>query len=135
MNFDSQLSSPEIQRQIHQNYQNRQLMAEASKMQLGSTAKQIAYNLYDEIVKYQENLPDSEDVIMMLVQFNQSIPIRVTQIGYIGYNLICFFGEGTNGKPLELIQHIQQLNFLLSVSPKPEPDVPKRQIGFVGQID
>lgn len=67
MNFDSQLSSPEIQRQIHQNYQNRQLMAEASKMQLGSTAKQIAYNLYDEIVKYQENLPDSEDVIMMLV--------------------------------------------------------------------
>ena len=135
MNFDSQLSSPEIQRQIHQNYQNRQLMAEASKMQLGSTAKQIAYNLYDEIVKYQENLPDSEDVIMMLVQFNQSIPIRVTQISYIGYNLICFFGEGTNGKPLELIQHIQQLNFLLSVAPKPEPDVPKRQIGFVGQID
>lgn len=135
MNFDSQLSSPEIQRQIHQNYQNRQLMAEASKMQLGCTAKQIAYNLYDEIVKYQENLPDSEDVIMMLVQFNQSIPIRVTQIGYICYNLICFLGEDTNGKPLELIQHIQQLNFLLSVAPKPEPDVPERQIGFVGQID
>lgn len=110
-------------------------MAEASNMQLGSTAKQIAYNLYDEIIKYQESLPDSEDVIMMLVQFNQSILIRVTQIGYIGYNLICFFGEDTSGKPLELIQHIQQLNFLLNVAPKPEPNVPKRQIGFVGQID
>ena len=72
---------------------------------------------------------------MMLVQFNQSITIFVKQIGYSGYNLVCFHGEDTEGKPLELIQYVQQLNFLLTVVPKPEPEVPKRQIGFVGQVD
>ncbi|MFQ9185640.1 DUF6173 family protein [Agathobacter rectalis] len=52
----------------------------------------------------------------------------VKEIGYIGYNLVCFHGVDTSGKPLELIQHVQQLNFLLMV-------VSKRQIGFVGLIE
>ena len=72
---------------------------------------------------------------MMLVQFGQSTTILVKGIGYSGYNLVCFHGEDTEGKPLELIQHVQQLNFLLTVVPKPVPEVPKRQIGFVGQVD
>jgi hypothetical protein len=59
----------------------------------------------------------------------------VKEIDYSGYNLICFYGEHTNGKPLELIQHIQQLNFLLMVVSKVEPEVPKRKIGFVGQVE
>lgn len=37
------------------------------------------------------------------------------------------------GKPMELIQHIHQLNFLLTVAPKTAPDIPKRKIGFVCQ--
>ena len=92
-------------------------------------------HLYNEIQRYQTNLPDEEDVAMMLVQFGQSTTILVKGIGYSGYNLVCFHGEDTEGKPLELIQHVQQLNFLLTVVPKPVPEVPKRQIGFVGQVD
>ncbi|WP_444239969.1 DUF6173 family protein [Eshraghiella crossota] len=61
--------------------------------------------------------------------------LLIKEIGYIGYNLVCFHGEDTSGKPLELIQHVQQLNFLLMIVPKPEPEVPKRQIGFVGQAE
>ncbi|WP_367566114.1 DUF6173 family protein [Butyribacter intestini] len=53
-------------------------------------------------------------------------------MGYIGYNLVCFHGEDTSGKSLELIQHVQQLNFLLMVVPKLEIEAPNRQIGFVG---
>ena len=59
----------------------------------------------------------------------------VKEIGYIGYNLVCFHGEDTSGKPLELIQHVQQLNFLLMVVPKPEIEIPKRKIGFVGSVE
>lgn len=127
--------SPEVKRQMQQNQANRQIEINASKMQFDSRAEQVAYYLYEEIRDYQNNLPDTEDVAMSIVQFNQSITIFVKEIGYIGYNLVCFHGEDTSGKPLELIQHVQQLNFLLMVVPKPAPEIPKRQIGFVGQVE
>ncbi len=114
---------------------NRQIEINASKIQLGSTAEQVATHLYNEIQRYQASLPDTEDVAMMLVQFNQSTTILVDSIGYIGYNLVKFGGVDNSGKPLELIQHVSQLNFLLMVVQKPEPEKPKRQIGFVGQVD
>lgn len=136
MDFNKQpIISPSVQRQIDQAQKNRQIEIDASKIQLGSTAEQVAINLYNEIQRYQANLPDTEDVAMMLTQFNDSIQILVKGIGYSGYNLVCFHGEDKDGKPLELIQHVQQLNFLLMVVPKPEPEAPKRQIGFVGQVD
>ena len=127
--------SPNVQKQLDKNYQNRQIEVNASKLQVGSTAEQVSMHLYNEIRKYQSSLSDTEDVVMMLTQFNESIQILVTDIGYSGYNLVCFHGVDTSGKPLELIQHVQQLNFLLTVVPKPVPEVPKRQIGFVGQVD
>ena len=127
--------SPEVKRQLQQNQANRQIEINASKIQVGSTAEQVSYDLYEEIVRYQKTLPDKEDVAMMLVQFNQSMTILVKDIGYIGYNLVCFHGEDTSGKSLELIQHVQQLNFLLMVVPKPEPEAPKRKIGFVGSVE
>ncbi|WP_416386924.1 DUF6173 family protein [Butyribacter intestini] len=49
--------------------------------------------------------------------------------------MVCFHGKDTSGKPLELIQHVQQLNFLLMVVSKPEIEATKRQIGFVGQVE
>ena len=127
--------SPEVKQQLQQNQVNRQIEINASKMQFDSRAEQVAYYLYEEIRDYQNNLPDTEDVAMSIVQFNQSITIFVKEIGYIGYNLVCFHGEDTSGKPLELIQHVQQLNFLLMVVPKPEIEAPNRQIGFVGQVE
>lgn len=137
MNFNMEppMSSPDMQKQLDQAYKNRQLEINASKIQLESTAEQVAIHILNEIQKYQSNLSDTEDVAMKLVQFSQSITILVQGIGYSGYNLVCFHGRDTEGKPMELIQHVQQLNFLLMVMPKPEPDIPKRKIGFVGQID
>ena len=129
------LISPEVRKQMQKNYNERQVEINASKMQFDSRAEQVAYYLYEEIRDYQNKLSDTEDVAMSVVQFNQSITILVKEIGYIGYNLVCFHGEDTSGKPLELIQHVQQLNFLLMVVPKPEPEIPKRKIGFVGSAE
>ena len=136
MNFGTAFNiSSDIQKQLDVAYENRQTMVNAAAIQEGSTAKQVALNLYQEIVKYQASLPDTEDVIMMLVQFGHTYTIRVTNIGYSGYTLVCFHGEDIDGKPLELIQHISQLNFLLQVQPKEKPEIPKRKIGFVGEVD
>lgn len=110
---------------------SKQKMISAATIQEGSTAQIVAENLYQEILNYQANLPDTEDVAMSVVSFNHTTTILVDSIGYIGYNLVRFGGKDNEGKPLELIQHISQLNFLLTIVPKPEPEIEKRKIGFV----
>lgn len=67
---------------------------------------------------------------MALAHLGVTTTIMVDSIGYIGYNLIVFRRVNNSGKPLELIQHINQLDFLLTVVPKPTPQAPKRLIGF-----
>ena len=110
---------------------SKQKMISAATIQEGSTAQIVAENLYQEILNYQANLPDTEDVAMSVVSFNHNTTILVDSIGYIGYNLVRFGGKDSEGKPLELIQHISQLNFLLTIVPKLEPEMEKRKIGFV----
>ena len=116
---------------IQKSNENKQKMVNAATIQEGSTAQIVAENLYQEIVNYQSSLSNSEDVVMSIVQFNETVTILVDSIGYIGYNLVRFGGKDSSGKPVELIQHISQLNFLLTVVPKSEPETPKRKIGFV----
>lgn len=109
---------------------NRQKVINAAAIQEGSTAENVAYQLYQAIIHYQESLPNTEDVAIMWVQFNESVTILVESIGYIGYTMISFHGKDTKGNPIELIQHISQLNFLLTTASKQEPETPKRRIGF-----
>ena len=120
-----------IQHQLHERARSTQKMVNAAMIQEGSTAEHVARCLYDQIINYQANLPDTDDVALRVVHFNQNTIILVENIGYIGYNLVCFYGTDSQGKPMELIQHIHQLNFLLTVAQKPVPDTPKRKIGFV----
>ena len=103
-------------------------MISSATIQEECIAQVVAENLYNEIISYQNNLPETEDVAMSVVKFNESIKLLVDSIGY---NLIRFGGKDNLGKPMELIQHVSQLNFLLMVVPKPEPNAPKRTIGFV----
>ena len=116
---------------IQQSSINKQKTINVATIQEQSVAEIVAQNLYQEVLSYQANLPDEDDVAMIVVNFNQSTTILVDSIGYIGYNLIRFGGKDSSGKPLELLQHISQLNFLLTVVPKDEPEIPKRPIGFV----
>lgn len=120
-----------IQAGIDSVNENRQKLINAAQIQAESTAEPIAKHLFQEILRFQQNLPDTEDVLMMLVQFNQSTTILVENIGYIGHTMISFHGKDTNNNPIELIQHISQLNFLLTACKKLEPELPKRKIGFV----
>lgn len=116
---------------IQKSSSDKQKMVNAAIIQEESIAQIVAENLYQEIINYQANLSNIEDVAMSIVKFNESITLFVDSIGYIGYNLVRFGGKDSSGKPLELIQHVSQLNFLLMVVSKPEPEVPKRKIGFV----
>ena len=101
----------------------------------------IAYSYSDtqvEIIKeyilaYQASLDPDKDVALLLTHFGNSILMEVTHIGYEESVLVVFKGL-VNGRESVLIQHVSQLNFLLTSVDK-SPDIPKRKIGFTAPKD
>ena len=99
----------------------------------------IAYSYSDtqfEIIKkhildFQASLDNGHDVGLMLTNFGKSMLMEVTEIGYEESVLMVFRGY-VNGNKATLIQHISQLNFLLTAIPK-APDKPRNTIGFTAK--
>ena len=74
-------------------------------------------------------IDDEHEVGLLLTNFGQSILMQVCEISYEESVLLIFKGY-VNGKYSTLIQHVSQLNFLIT-SVEKEPDKPKRKIGFI----
>lgn len=81
------------------------------------------------VLNFQASLDQEHDVGLLLTNFGHSILMEVTQISYEKSVLMVFHGF-VNGRESTLIQHISQLNFLLTSVPK-DPQKPKRKIGFI----
>lgn len=96
----------------------------------------IAYSYSDtqfEIIKryiatFQASLDNEHDVGIALANFGGWKVMEVTHIGYEKSVLMVFRGF-VDGKESVLIQHVSQLNFLLTTVSK-KPEEPKRTIGF-----
>lgn len=80
------------------------------------------------ILNFQAALDPEHDVALLLTNFGQSVLMEVTEIGYEESVLLVFRGY-VNGRMSTLIQHISQLNFLITSVPK-STEQPKRKIGF-----
>lgn len=83
------------------------------------------------IEEFETALDSEHEVGIMLTNFGQSLLMQVTEITYEKSVLMVFKGY-VNGQESTLIQHINQLNFLLTKMPK-DPERPKRRIGFITQ--
>lgn len=81
------------------------------------------------IEKFEKSLDSEHEVGLMMTNFGQSVLMQVVQVSYENPVLMIFKGF-VNGREATLIQHINQLNFMLT-SVEKEPDRPKRKIGFV----
>lgn len=81
------------------------------------------------IQEFERSLDAEHEVGIMMTNFGQSVLMQVTQVAY-EYPVLMVFKGFVNGQEATLIQHINQLNFLLTTVEK-EPDRPKRQIGFI----
>lgn len=80
------------------------------------------------IEDFEKTLDPEHEVAIMLTNFGQTITMQVTYITYEEPVLMVFKGF-VNGQEATLIQHVNQLNFLLTSIRKIE-DRPKRKIGF-----
>ncbi len=80
------------------------------------------------IQKYEASLDADHEVAVWLTNFGQRVMMVVTNITYEKSVLMVFHGF-VDGVESTLIQHISQLNFLLTKVPK-EVGREKRKIGF-----
>ncbi|MFA5313813.1 MAG: DUF6173 family protein [Methanomassiliicoccales archaeon] len=94
-------------------------------------ASEFCKKLYDQIVEFDSRLDNDKQVAVRLVSFGQTVSFVVTGLGYSNPSLIRFFGTMPEGSQVELIQHVSQISFLLTVTPRENPEQPKRKIGFI----
>lgn len=98
---------------------------------MGFTAAKMTFaNIMAQIEEFEENLDEDKEVAVLLASFGGTTLMTVTGIGYQYPDLVYFYGY-VDGKPSQLIQHISQLNFLLTSVDKEDPEKPPRRIGFV----
>lgn len=84
--------------------------------------------LQEYIQNFEKTLAPEHEIALLLTNFGQSISMIVTEISYEESVLIVFKGY-VRGKMSTLIQHVSQLNFLIT-SVEKEPNRPKHIIGF-----
>ncbi len=81
------------------------------------------------IQEYEKALDSEHEVGIMMTNFGQAAIMQVVEITYEKPVLLIFKGY-VNGKMSTLIQHMNQLNFLLTSLDKVD-EKPKQRIGFV----
>lgn len=102
-------------------------------------------NLADEFYRrllrwindFHRGLDDEHEVGAKLVSFGQTVTFQIEDIGYWNPSLISFHGKNEKGEPVELIQHVSQINILLVALKRNNIEPPKRPIGFTnwGEYD
>lgn len=90
--------------------------------------------IINHIKEFQDTLDSEHEVGLFLTNFGIQKTMIVTDIGFANPVLIIFYGY-VDGVDSELIQHISQINFLLTAVAKPDQSKPARRIGFIASND
>ena len=77
-------------------------------------AEIIFKHLMDRVAHFQNSLGNSEELGIGLANFGKAAEFHIRSITYKNPNLIEFSGIDLDGRSITLIQHISQLNFLLT---------------------
>jgi ABC-type hemin transport system substrate-binding protein len=101
------------------------------KTKFKDDANTIVEELIEAVNEYNKSLDEKHEAGVMLASFGQSVTVNITGIGYKGAKLIRFTGYSESGAPVELLQHVNQLNFLMVSLPRESTEEPKKQIGFI----
>jgi hypothetical protein len=79
---------------------------------------------------FHDSLEKEYEAGLTLANFGKTITFHVNNIGYLNPSLISFEGFKEDGDPVKLIQHVTQINILLTKIKRKDPQKPKTPIGF-----
>jgi len=96
-------------------------------------ANVLARQIYNQIISFDQSINTDEEIGIKLVQYGEVIKFAISGIGHQDPYLIYFHGFLDDGSPIQLIQHVNQVSFVLIKMKRPEPEKPKRQIGFCSE--
>jgi predicted DNA-binding transcriptional regulator YafY len=94
-------------------------------------ASKFYEHLANWIIDFDSKLDNEHEVGVRLVNFGQTVVFSLEDMRYCDPSLISFIGHTEEGQPVELIQHINQINILLMKLPRQYPAEPKKPIGFM----
>ena len=89
--------------------------------------------IMESIYDFEQYLDKDKEVALYLTNFGESVLMHITDIGYSNPSLIHYFGY-VNGNYAELIQHVSQINFLITSAPKLDDEKTARRIGFKNNV-
>ncbi|WP_270471956.1 DUF6173 family protein, partial [Hungatella hathewayi] len=85
--------------------------------------------IMEEIRDFEKSLDNDHEIALKLASFGSAVTMVVTSIGYQNPDMLYFYGY-VNGKDSQLIQHANQLNFLITSVEREDKTKPARRIGF-----
>lgn len=93
---------------------------------------------YDKIMEkirdFEKELDSNHEIALLLASFGTSVLMQVTELGYQNPAMLYFYGY-VNGEYSQLIQHVSQLNFLITSVEKEDKSKPPKRIGFTPPVD
>lgn len=90
--------------------------------------------LVEYVEDFQDSLDSEHEVGIFLANYGNQKAMSVMNIGFANPMLVIFYGL-IDGIDSVLIQHVSQINFLLTSVEKADPDKPPKRIGFTFSDD
>ncbi len=111
-------------------FKEKSLNEVLEKNQQLEQASEFYKYLIHYIEEFDRSLDQEHEVGIRMVNFGQAVQFSVHDIGYYNPKLICFYGETEDGSRIQLVQHVNQINFLLLSVKRKNAEQPKHLIGF-----
>lgn len=122
---DNPLSlSPSVRMQIT-GYADTPALMEAPTKKDISPVEWMHHRLAQAIAAFEKNLDDDQEVAFSLVSAGGGRMLHADNIGYWAPDLIVFMGHNDQGLPIQMFQHVSQVNMLLAAARKQSPEPPK----------
>ncbi|WP_316014474.1 DUF6173 family protein [Roseobacter sp. HKCCA0434] len=105
--------------------------AEQAQKMGGAKGKNPAQWAYERLIHYiqqfEESLDGEHEVGMGFVGSESGV-LTIQGIGYFAPDIVTFYGTDAGGGKRQLVQHVSQLNVMLTAAPRQKS--PARRIGF-----
>ncbi len=108
---------------------DQQIVAGIEESQKKEMAENYAKILYEQAVEFDKSLDQKFEAGVLMIN---GLTFGLREIGYKNPSIIIFKGVLQNsGEPVELLQHVTQINILFAKIARCEPEEEKNPIGFI----